>query len=82
MWCCSRRHELGGQVLLAGKPDWRRDLLGITDWLERECAHLGVDVSRNSYADEASIRALSPDVVFIATGGLPHTDRVEGDAGS
>ena len=73
-------HRLGGQVLLAGKPDWRRDLLGITDWLERECAHLGVDVRLNSYADEASIRALSPDVVFIATGGLPHTDWVEGDA--
>ena len=87
--CAERGHEvvlfeaanrLGGQVLLAGRPGWRRDLLGITDWLERECAHLGVDIRLNSYADEAMVRAESPDVVFIATGGLPHTDWVAGDA--
>lgn len=87
--CAERGHEvvlfeaanrLGGQVLLAGRPGWRRDLLGITDWLERECAHLGVDIRLNSYADEAMVQAESPDVVFIATGGLPHTDWVAGDA--
>ena len=87
--CAGRGHDvvlfeaanrLGGQVLLAGKPGWRRDLLGIIDWLERECAHLGVDIRLNSYADEAMVRAESPDVVFIATGGVPHTDWVEGDA--
>ena len=87
--CAERGHDvvlfeasnrLGGQVLLAGKPGWRRDLFGITDWLERECAHLGVEVRLNSFADDAMIRAESPDVVFIATGGLPHTDWVEGNA--
>jgi 2,4-dienoyl-CoA reductase-like NADH-dependent reductase (Old Yellow Enzyme family) len=87
--CAERGHDvvlfeaanrLGGQVRLAGKPGWRRDLLGIIDWLERECAHLGVDVRLNSYADQATVRAETPDVVFIATGGLPHTDWVDGDA--
>jgi NADPH-dependent 2,4-dienoyl-CoA reductase/sulfur reductase-like enzyme len=87
--CAERGHEvvlfeaanrLGGQVLLAGKLGWRRDLLGITDWLEGECATLGVDVRLNHFADGESVRAESPDVVFIATGGLPHTDWVEGDA--
>jgi len=87
--CAERGHRvvlfeaasrLGGQVLLAGKPGWRRDLLGIIDWLERECTHLGVDIRLNSYADEPVVRAETPDVVFIATGGLPHTDWVEGDA--
>jgi len=73
-------NRLGGQVRLAGKPGWRRDLLGIIDWLEQECGHLGVDIRLNSFADEAMVRAESPDVVFIATGGLPHTDWVEGDA--
>ena len=87
--CAERGHDvvlfeasnrLGGQVLLAGKPRWRRDLLGIIDWLEQECAHLGVDVRLNSFADDRMVRAESPDVVFIATGGLPHTDWVEGNA--
>lgn len=87
--CAERGHKvvlfeaanrLGGQVLLAGKPGWRRDLLGITDWLERECAHLGVEVRLNSFADDETVRTEAPDVVFIATGGLPHTDWVEGNA--
>ena len=87
--CAERGHDvmlfeasnrLGGQVLLAGKSGWRRDLLGIINWLTQECAHLGVDVRLNSFADESMVRAESPDVVFIATGGLPHTDWVEGNA--
>ena len=87
--CAERGHEvvlfeasskLGGQVLLAGKPGWRRDLLGITEWLERECARLGVTVRLNSWAERQDILAEAPDVVLIATGGVPHTDWVEGDA--
>ena len=87
--CAERGHQvvlfeasakLGGQVLLAGKPGWRRDLLGITDWLEREIERLGVSVRLNQFADREDILKEAPDVVFIATGGLPHTDWVEGDA--
>ena len=87
--CAERGHEvvlfeasakLGGQVLLAGKPDWRRDLLGITDWLEREIDRLGVSVRLNHFAEREDILKEAPDVVFIATGGLPHTDWVEGNA--
>ncbi|NBQ84070.1 MAG: FAD-dependent oxidoreductase, partial [Alphaproteobacteria bacterium] len=72
--------KLGGQVLLAGKLSWRKDLNSIVDWLARECEHLGVDIRYQHYADDAMIRAENPDVVIIATGGLPHTDWVEGDA--
>ena len=67
-------------MLLAGKPDWRRDLLGIIDWLEAECTRLGVTVRTNHFAERDSVLAEAPDVVFMATGGLPHTDWVEGDA--
>ena len=75
--CAGRGHEvvlfeasakLGGQVLLAGKPDWRRDLLGITDWLEREIDRLGVSVRLNHFAEREDILKEAPDVVFIATG--------------
>ena len=87
--CAERGHKvvlfeassrLGGQVLLAGKLGWRRDLLGITDWLQRECTRLGVTVRLNCWAEQQDILALSPDVVMMATGGMPHTDWVEGDA--
>ena len=51
--CALRGHEvillealdrLGGQVILAAKASWRRDLLGVTNWLAAEVQHLGVDV--------------------------------------
>ena len=72
--------RVGGQVLLAGKVGWRKDFISIIDWLERECHHLGVEIRCNHFADQDMIMAEQPDVVIIATGGLPHTDWLEGDA--
>ena len=72
--------RVGGQVLLAGRVGWRRDFIGIVDWLEAECRHLGVDIRCDSLADEGTVLAEGPDVVIIATGGLPHTDWIAGDA--
>lgn len=72
--------RLGGQVNLAGKVKWRKDLNSIIDWLTRECERLDVDIRYNQFADEEMILAEQPDVVIMATGGLPHTDWVDGDA--
>jgi 2,4-dienoyl-CoA reductase-like NADH-dependent reductase (Old Yellow Enzyme family) len=63
--------RLGGQVLLAQKAAWRRDLAGVTDWLAAEVARLGVDLRTDTYAEAEDVLALSPDVVIDATGGVP-----------
>ena len=85
--CASRGHsvvlfeaasEAGGQLLLASRAGWRRDLVGIVRWLVEEVGRLGVDVRYGVYAEEAEILAESPDVVIIATGGVPDTDCVAG----
>ena len=39
--------RLGGQVLLAAKEGWRKDLIGIIDWRVSELQYLGVDVRLN-----------------------------------
>ena len=70
--------RLGGQILLAAKASWRGDLIGIADWLAAELGHLGVDVRLNQFADEADVLAEAPDIVVVATGGLPDLDCVEG----
>jgi len=72
--------RLGGQVALAARATWRRDLIGITDWLAAEVKLLGVEVRFNTLADEAMVLAESPGIVIIATGGVPDTDDVAGDA--
>ena len=70
--------RLGGQLQLAAKADWRRDLIAIVDWRIAELEHLGVDIRLNTYADAEDILALEPEVVICATGGLPNLDDLEG----
>lgn len=87
--CASRGHrvvlfeaadKVGGQVLLAGKIGWRKDLNGIIHWLENECRLLGVELRFNHFAEAADVKNENPDVVIVATGGSPHTDWVTGNA--
>jgi 2,4-dienoyl-CoA reductase-like NADH-dependent reductase (Old Yellow Enzyme family) len=77
----SRGHEvvlleatdrLGGQVVLAAKAPGREETVGIADWLARELELLGVEVRLNTYAEASDILAENPDVVIVATGGLPN----------
>ncbi len=70
--------ELGGQILLAAKASWRRDLIGIVEFYKAEMARLGVEVRWNCFAETTDIEAENPDIVVIATGGLPDSNYVEG----
>ena len=63
--------KLGGQIQLAAKTTWRKDLIQIVDWREAELDKLGVDVRCNIYAEAADVLAENPDHVFVATGGMP-----------
>ncbi|GHD53114.1 N-methylproline demethylase [Thalassobaculum fulvum] len=68
----------GGQVRLAARLPRRRELIGIVDWRAEMCARRGVDMRFNTYAEAADVLALEPDLVIVATGGLPNTGIVEG----
>nr|WP_109471815.1 NADH:flavin oxidoreductase [Ornithinimicrobium cavernae] len=63
----------GGQVALAATSPRRRDLMGIIDWRVSEARHAGVDLRLNTYASREDILAESPDLVIVATGGVPDT---------
>jgi len=67
----------GGQINLAASLDRRHDLLGIVDWLEGELDHYGVQIRTNTFAERDDVLAEDPDVVVIATGGLPNTGFLE-----
>jgi NADPH-dependent 2,4-dienoyl-CoA reductase/sulfur reductase-like enzyme len=64
-------NKLGGQVLIAARTDWRRDLIGIIDWRKAELEHLGVKMRLNLYATPQDVIELGPHVVILATGGQP-----------
>ena len=64
----------GGQVRLTALSQRRREMIGIIDWRMAQCLAHGVVFRFNTLADAAQVLAEAPDVVIIATGGLPHTE--------
>lgn len=70
----------GGQVAIAAAAPRRRDLIGIIDWRVQECDRLGVKIRYNTYADASDVLEDHPDVVIVATGGIPNTEIVDGPA--
>lgn len=67
----------GGQLLLAAQG-WRRELISIVDWRLMELQHLGIEVICNSFMDAEDILAHDPDLVILATGGMPQLEFGEG----
>ena len=67
----------GGQILLAAKLQRRREIVGIAEWLASEVETLGVDCRFNVYAEAGDVLAEAPDIVVIATGGLPNAGRLQ-----
>ena len=70
--------EPGGQVVLAARATWRKDLLGIVQWLASEVERLGAVMHLNRYAETQDVLAEQPELVVVATGGVPNIDWVDG----
>ena len=81
--CAERGHSVvvfeandrpGGQLLLAAKVERRRETIGIVDWLFAEVQRLYVELRFNCHAEVPDILSETPEVVIVATGGLPNTE--------
>ena len=84
--CAERGHEVvlfeaasdaGGQVRLAARARRRSELIAMIDWRMERLEALGVTVRFNHFAEAADIEAENPDIVLIATGGLPNSEVLE-----
>lgn len=69
--------EPGGQIRLTARHPRRSEMMSIIDWRMSQCEESNVAFRFNVIADVQDIEALSPDVVIIATGGLPDTTLFE-----
>ena len=67
----------GGQVRLTAQSPRRKEMIGIIDWRMSQCAARDVEFRFDTWAEADDVTALNPDVVIVATGGLPHTDVLE-----
>ncbi len=64
-------NKLGGQLILAAKGKTRHQLWGVADWLINQVTKLDIEIHLNSYAEKDEILAENPDLIVIATGGMP-----------
>ncbi|MBL4929180.1 NADH:flavin oxidoreductase [Fuscibacter oryzae] len=64
----------GGQIRLTSLTKRRSEMIGIIDWRMAQCTARDVDFRFNTWAEAGDVLALNPDVVIIATGGMPEKD--------
>ena len=69
--------EPGGQIRLAARSRRRSELIGIAEWRVAQCEKHGVAMRLNQLAEADDVLAEEPQVVIVATGGLPNTGIVE-----
>ena len=68
----------GGQINIAAKATWREALSGIPRWLFAQVQKHGVDIRLGTEATPELVMAEAPDVVIMATGGLPNPGHAKG----
>jgi 2,4-dienoyl-CoA reductase-like NADH-dependent reductase (Old Yellow Enzyme family)/thioredoxin reductase len=69
--------EPGGQVRLTAQSPRRREMISIIDWRMAQCAARDVVFHFNTWAEPDDVTSLKPDVVIIATGGMPNRELYE-----
>ncbi|MEM5472010.1 NADH:flavin oxidoreductase [Hoeflea sp. AS60] len=67
----------GGQIRLTAQNQRRKEMIGIIEWRMAQCAARDVEFRFNTWAEAEDVTAENPDVLIIATGGLPHTEVLE-----
>jgi 2,4-dienoyl-CoA reductase-like NADH-dependent reductase (Old Yellow Enzyme family)/thioredoxin reductase len=67
----------GGQIRLTALNPRRREMISIIDWRMAQCAARDVVFHFNTFAEAEDVTALNPDVVIVATGGLPNRELYE-----
>ncbi|MFC1990877.1 FAD-dependent oxidoreductase [Chloroflexota bacterium] len=66
-----REKELGGALLLAGKPQSKEKILWLRDYLITQLSKLGVAVKIDIEVTPEIVEEFKPDAVVIATGSEP-----------
>lgn len=77
---CERNGSLGGQLLPASVPKFKKPIKDLLEYLEAQAAKVGVKIELGKEATAELVRELKPDVVILATGaahlipGIPGID--------
>lgn len=70
--------RVGGQINLAAKATWRAPLGQIVTWLESQVRKHGGEIRLGRRATAQDVLNENPDLVVLATGGLPFKPAIDG----
>ncbi|MCJ7515507.1 MAG: NAD(P)/FAD-dependent oxidoreductase, partial [Dehalococcoidia bacterium] len=73
-----KNDRLGGHVLTASVPSFKKDEASLLDWYKTELGELKVQINLGKTASPDLLQKEKPDVVIIATGSKPVTPNVPG----
>lgn len=66
-----KEEELGGKLLPASFPSFKKDLKNLIDYYLRKMEHPNIEVFLNQEASLETIEGLNPQVLILATGAEP-----------
>ena len=84
--CAQRGHKVvvfeaassaGGQINLICRSIKRKDMIGIIDWRLSICKKYNVEINYNCLATTENILSEKPNIIIVATGGIPNTKILE-----
>lgn len=75
---CDKGPELGGQLLLASAPSFKKEIDGYVKYLVRQLDKLGVRVELGKEVTRDLVEHLKPDAVVVATGANPLNPTIAG----
>jgi 2,4-dienoyl-CoA reductase-like NADH-dependent reductase (Old Yellow Enzyme family)/thioredoxin reductase len=63
--------KLGGQLLMAAFPPMKQEIVHVIQYLTTQVYKVGVQVELSQEVTAKVVKRLQPDVVIVATGGVP-----------
>ena len=73
-----KEDSLGGNLIPASIPDFKRDYRDLRDYLITQIGKLGVNIELRREATPESVQAEKPDAVVVATGSTPIIPEIKG----
>jgi 2,4-dienoyl-CoA reductase-like NADH-dependent reductase (Old Yellow Enzyme family)/thioredoxin reductase len=73
-----KENILGGQLILASRPQGKRRILWLRDYLESQLKKLGVNIILKTTANPNLVKEVMPDALVLATGAEPIQPEIPG----
>ncbi|MDP2916470.1 MAG: FAD-dependent oxidoreductase [Dehalococcoidia bacterium] len=70
--------KLGGQMIPAAVPPYKKEIAGFTDWLAGQITKLGVEIHLKERGTPALVSKVNPEAVIVATGSMPKIPSIPG----